>query len=579
MEFLEQIEKAERFFSMGFAAEAKALFTRILSLAPEQPRVLNNLGVISFQQGELSKAEDYLVKALAIQPDYEDAWTNLNQVFFAQGKSKETAEALRRRVRRITETGGASGDSPPRPSNPIGAPESGLNPPEENDTEALHSCRESDALDEAPGSRRSSEPGQSAFPSHKPEEHFPKPQDDRSSASPSPYKNDSSEPAPALLPASEDHRTHRTQSRPRYASRPPAPTVSVGLPVYNGGKYLAEAIESILSQDFEDFELIISDNHSTDETPDICEKYAGMDDRIRYVRNKENVGANRNGLKALALSTGMYFMWASHDDLHEKSFINKCLEKLQADESIVLVYPKTKLLDSNSKYLGIANDFVEACQDDAVARFTSLIWTLSLCNMVYGLYRSHIVKNAEYLGKTVFGDNLFLAEIALSGKIVQIDEPLFIRRLTRNYNYKSPDERYAQLIADCDPSLFHVGIDLPYCRLAFAHMDLVNQSNLKPEHKELLITDVIKCFRSRFGTHMKYEIDRAVHLISKGIYFWTWRNDPSEAVSFSNISKLGYYRISYLLKTLQEALLIHPERTDLIECYSKCFAFLNNSNR
>lgn len=573
MEFLEQIEKAERFFSMGFAAEAKALFTRILSLAPEQPRVLNNLGVISFQQGELSKAEDYLVKALAIQPDYEDAWTNLNQVFFAQGKSKETAEALRRRVRRITEAGGASGNSTPRPSNPIGAPESGLNPPEENDTEALHSCRESDALDEAPGSRRSSEPGQSAFPSHKPEEHFPKPQDDRSSASPSPYKNDSSEPAPAPLPASEDHRTHRTHSRPRYASRPPAPTVSVGLPVYNGGKYLAEAIESILSQDFEDFELIISDNHSTDDTGDICRRYAEQDHRIQYYRQKANIGGRHNFLTVLGLSRTPFFMWASHDDLHEPSFIRQCHMKLTSDEEIALVYPQTRLFTSDSTSIGLSKDAVHADQDDPSDRLSHLIWNIDLCNMFYGLFRGDVIKTNKSWGQTLFGDNLFLAEVALKGKIIQIPDPLFLRRLTRNYNYKSPDDRVLQLMLNGDPTSLNHGITLPYCRFTHAHLDLVYNADIDPIRKSTLMTDVLKCFKHRFGKLMTYEIDRAVHLISNNIYYWTWDNDLSKAKHFGDTDILSHYILTNLIKTLKEGMLIYPERSDLAQSHMKCITY------
>jgi len=593
MEFLEQIEKAERFFSMGFAVEAEALFTRILSHAPEQPRVLNNLGVISFQRGELSKAEDYLVKALTVQPDYEDAWTNLNQVFSAQGKSKETAEALRRLLHRnrnsdvgrreperwATEGVQVSGNSPPRPSNPTGAPESGLKPSEENNTEAVHYSPEPDALDEAAVSRRSPEPATGAFPGEQPEEDFPEPQEDRSSVSALPHDKNSSEPAPPPLPASEDHTAHPAHSRPRYASRPPLPTVSVGLPVYNGGKYLAEAVESILSQDFEDFELIISDNHSTDDTPGICEKYARMDERIRYVRQQNNIGVIRNVLHVLGLSVGRYFMWATHDDLHAESFIRKCLQRISKDESIVLVYPKTQLLNSDSQPLGISHDYIPLDQNTPTDRFLQLIWNLSICNMFFGLYKSALIKHYDSWLQTLFADNLFLARAALTGKILYIDEPLFFRRFTRNYKYESHDDRYVQLISDCDPCLFKLGLYMPHCRLTYAHLDLINQSNISSDEKNVLIGETLKCFRYRYGTKMTYEIDRTVRYVTGGIYFYTWQNNPSEAASFRDISQLGYYQVSTLLKMINEAILIYPERYDLLQCHAKCLSFLNNADR
>lgn len=196
--------------------------------------------------------------------------------------------------------------------------------------------------------------------------------------------------------------------------------------------------------------------------------------------------------------------------------------------------------------------------------------------MFHGLLRCDHAKKVVSWNQTLFFDNLFLAEMALAGKIVQIPEPLFIRRLTRDYNYKSPDDRNEQLMSVVDQSLFNQGISLPHCRLTYAHLDLVHSSDFKAIQKSILIQEVLKCFKARFGNHMKYEIDRAVTLISKGIYYWTWRNDQSEASSFRQVTTLGYYRISNLLKTLQEALMIYPERTDLYQCYIKCLEPLNS---
>ena len=99
------------------------------------------------------------------------------------------------------------------------------------------------------------------------------------------------------------------------------PRVSIGMPVYNGEKYLEEAIQSILAQTYSDFELVISDNASTDKTQEICLEYAARDSRVRYHRNEKNLGAAPNYNRTFELSTGQYFKWADYDDLLAEEFL------------------------------------------------------------------------------------------------------------------------------------------------------------------------------------------------------------------------------------------------------------------
>ncbi len=129
------------------------------------------------------------------------------------------------------------------------------------------------------------------------------------------------------------------------------PRVSIGLPVYNGENYLKDAIDSILSQTFTDFELIISDNASTDRTQDICQAYAVKDPRIRYYRIKQNQGAARNFNRVFELSLGGFFKWAAHDDIIASDYISKCVEVLDKDESIVLCNSKVKFINNYGKII------------------------------------------------------------------------------------------------------------------------------------------------------------------------------------------------------------------------------------
>ncbi|NVM21089.1 MAG: glycosyltransferase [Desulfobacterales bacterium] len=348
------------------------------------------------------------------------------------------------------------------------------------------------------------------------------------------------------------------------------PSVSVGLPVYNGGAMLGEAIESILSQDFDDIELIISDNGSTDSTQKMCCKYQKMDRRIHYYRFEENLGAIKNFLRVLDLSIGPYFMWASSDDLREKSFVRKCLQPLEKDASIALVYPRTKVLDQHSRVLGIAKDNINADQEDPLERFRHLIWEIGMCNLFYGLYRTKIVRKARSFYKSLYRayDNLFLAEIALLGKITQIEDILFIRRLTRNYD-KPLDERNADIISAVDPLKLYEGITLPYCRLAYAHIEILNESNLLQSEKNILFKEILKCFKSRFGSQMMFEIDRAIELINREIFFYTWDKGTMEP-SAPGLEMFELVHVNNLLKNLQEAAFIYPELARIKNAHRIC---------
>src|SRR5215813_2219510 len=115
------------------------------------------------------------------------------------------------------------------------------------------------------------------------------------------------------------------------------PTVSIGLPVFNGEKYLPSAVSTLLEQDFENFELIVSDNASSDRTQDICQVFAARDRRIRYFRNEENIGLGANHNRTFALARARYFKWAAHDDEFPRAMLSRFVETLeQAAPSVAL---------------------------------------------------------------------------------------------------------------------------------------------------------------------------------------------------------------------------------------------------
>lgn len=209
------------------------------------------------------------------------------------------------------------------------------------------------------------------------------------------------------------------------------PTVTIGMPVYNGAKYIAEAIESILAQSFSDFELIIADNASTDETPKICRHYADQDDRIRIVRHPRNMGAAKNYNYLVNCASGQYFKWAAHDDLIEPDFLAACLQGFErCGKDIVLVYPNSRFADADLKTLNFPDAFLHCTSDSPAKRLKETDAALGRVTSVFGLFRRDTLLRTGLIGSHISSDYDLLIETALLGKIIKLDgEVLFTRRL------------------------------------------------------------------------------------------------------------------------------------------------------
>ena len=222
------------------------------------------------------------------------------------------------------------------------------------------------------------------------------------------------------------------------------PTVTVGLPVYNGERYLAEAIESVLSQTYEDLELVISDNASTDATESICKAYAERDPRVRYERNSANVGAARNYNITLERAKGRYFKWLAHDDVCEPRFIEVCVEALDSDPEVVLAYPTPVDIDENGAWLGEMDAGLEFDRPTAVERFAKAMGHVHGCLPVFGLTRTDILRLTEQHGNYPSADRVLLAELTLWGKLTEIPEKLYLHREHPErfvYTYTTAKER------------------------------------------------------------------------------------------------------------------------------------------
>ena len=201
------------------------------------------------------------------------------------------------------------------------------------------------------------------------------------------------------------------------------PKVSIGMPVYNGEKYIREALDSLLAQTFTDFELIISDNCSTDGTSHICKEYTNKDSRVRYIRQSTNIGPNANFEFVLQEASGEFFMWAAHDDRWNGVFLEKLVTTLINDQKCGLAFSNfiVKNLETGAETLHKVR--ASDMENRSCNFITRLIY---ICpSLVYGLYRLSLIRNAKF-EKFDFADVYFISELSLRTKIKIVDDYLYI---------------------------------------------------------------------------------------------------------------------------------------------------------
>ena len=128
-----------------------------------------------------------------------------------------------------------------------------------------------------------------------------------------------------------------------------APRLTLGVPVYNGNRFLAQSLDALLAQTYTDFELIISDNGSTDRTPEIGKHYQSVDPRVRYVRHDQNRGSTFNHNFVLGQAQGELFKWASDDDLYAPDLLQRCIDALDSLPDLALAHSWTAFIDEESK--------------------------------------------------------------------------------------------------------------------------------------------------------------------------------------------------------------------------------------
>lgn len=205
------------------------------------------------------------------------------------------------------------------------------------------------------------------------------------------------------------------------------PRLSIGLPVYNGEPYLAEALDALLGQTFTDFELIISDNASIDATEEISRRYAAYDSRVRYIRQARNIGCAPNHNVLVEEARGEYFKWASDDDLYARNLLELCVAALDEQPHVVAAHSWTAMIDPDGNLTQAIAYPLATASPYAPERFRSMLFGNG-GDDDGAVIRTDVLRSIGPHGSHHHADRTIIAELALQGPFYQVSDWLYFRR-------------------------------------------------------------------------------------------------------------------------------------------------------
>ncbi len=278
------------------------------------------------------------------------------------------------------------------------------------------------------------------------------------------------------------------------------PRVSIGMPVYNGEKYVGKAIESLLAQTFKDFELIISDNASTDLTEQICRQYAKKDARIRYYRNEKNLGAARNFNRVFELSSAEYFKWAGHDDSWAPEYLEQCVDMLEEHPSAILCYCQSIYFDDEGKFFCLYDKPHGVNSSKAHERFRRMLWTRSRLDPIYAVVRRESLKKTGLVRNILGTDDIFALELSLVGPFCFIPK-------TMVYRCSEQSRDYQEHLIRIDPD--RKSVRFAFSRRCYEYLQLINHASVTNSQRIYLYLETLLFFVSR-------QLERRTR--------WLWQN-------------------------------------------------------
>jgi glycosyltransferase involved in cell wall biosynthesis len=211
--------------------------------------------------------------------------------------------------------------------------------------------------------------------------------------------------------------------------------VSIGVPVFNGAHYLEECLDSLVTQTYDNLEILISDNASTDRTADVCRAYSERDARVRYYRQDQNIGAAANWNFVVRNATGEFFKWAAHDDVCGPDLVARSVAALEMSPAAVLAFGRTGFIDGVGGPLhGFDVPIHWSNHDAAFDRLREQLAVPSaalhhMCTRQFAVMRREQLLETRLIRNHPASDLVLMVELALLGGFVEIDECLLFVRL------------------------------------------------------------------------------------------------------------------------------------------------------
>jgi glycosyltransferase involved in cell wall biosynthesis len=256
-----------------------------------------------------------------------------------------------------------------------------------------------------------------------------------------------------------------------------SPRLTIGLPVYNGESLLHEAIDALLGQSYKDFELIVSDNASTDRTAEICRTYAEQDSRVRYIRQPQNIGLIPNHNFLVGVARGEFFKWASYDDLYHRDFLQRCVDALDSQPEAVLAHAWCVLMDADRAPVQFFKYPEDTAASRAPDRFQSMLFD-GKGDWTYAVFRTSVLRQTPLHSSYHGGERTLITEFALHGTLYQVPDWMFFRRDHAN-RHQSPRE----WSAGYDPRRANQSAVRLYAEYLWGYVSAIRRSPLPPEEK------------------------------------------------------------------------------------------------
>lgn len=315
--------------------------------------------------------------------------------------------------------------------------------------------------------------------------------------------------------------------------------VCIGMPVYNGARYVTASIEAALAQTYSDLDVLLVDNASTDATAEICLEFARRDPRVRYVRFDEHLGVADNYTRTFGLCRSEFFKWTASDDLFDPTFIEKCVAVLDANRDAVVCYTEAAVIDASGTVVRKDKFMLDLEHSSPSARFRRLIMAPPKhhgAHEQYGLIRTEVMRRTGVMSNHVMGCRVLLAELALRGRLLRINEVLFFSRdhSGRSQRESRPRSRPGSVVTAFLP----IGAWPPSefwnprlrGRIVFPEFDITGQWLLAVLHAPISWPEKLRCLMNllsllvwripKYGRDVAIGAEQAVRLAVKGHLPW-----------------------------------------------------------